>query len=189
MAERIKAFDRACRRSEYTDTETAWEILRDARRVLQSISKSTDCTGAPEMTTAPYVTVAAACAAVNARHPELAAHICPETLGYLFRDVQGPELVSIAYDCGVSTIEMVRCIGVVRTDCRTAFAPGSSCKNTSRAGALMRRALVAIYPGNMPVPVLAEHLRAVGAEVVSENTENVHVTLDLSPDGWGLWTR
>jgi len=76
------------------------------------------------MQSAPYVTIANACAEVARTLPHLPARICPETLLYLRADVPGPELVRIAAACGVSTLEMVRCIGVVWADVRAMFSRG-----------------------------------------------------------------
>jgi hypothetical protein len=75
------------------------------------------------MATAPYVTVANACAEASRRLPHLPARIAPETLMFLRCDVSGPEFVSIANACGVSTLELVRCLGVVFADLRTFLAP------------------------------------------------------------------
>ena len=75
------------------------------------------------MATAPYVTIANACAEVARRLPHLPGRVCPETLMYLRADVSGPELVQIANACGVGTLELIRCLGVVWADLRAFAAP------------------------------------------------------------------
>lgn len=75
------------------------------------------------MQSAPYVTIANACAEASRRLPHLPGRVCPETLLFLRADISGAELVSVASAIGVSTLELVRCIGIVWADLRTFAAP------------------------------------------------------------------
>lgn len=75
------------------------------------------------MATAPYVTLANACAEVARRLPHLPDRIAPETLFYLHRDATTAELVSIADAIGVNVIELRRCLRVIFADLAALFAP------------------------------------------------------------------
>jgi hypothetical protein len=39
LADSIAKFERACRREEYTDTDIAWQLLRQARRQLRQLAR------------------------------------------------------------------------------------------------------------------------------------------------------
>jgi hypothetical protein len=77
------------------------------------------------MQSSPYVTIANACAEASRRLPHLPANVCPRTLIFLRADISGAELVSIASAIGVSTLELVRCIGIVWADLRSFAAPAA----------------------------------------------------------------